>query len=74
MIDRAVPPLYPVMRKKIILLSVGTILALIFATGMAFIAEFFDDSIKTLDGVDEYLQIPILGIIPKISTKARKNL
>ena len=73
-IDRAVPPLYPVMRKKIILLSVGTILALIFATGMAFIAEFFDDSIKTLDGVDEYLQIPILGIIPKISTKARKKL
>jgi uncharacterized protein involved in exopolysaccharide biosynthesis len=73
-IDRAVPPLHPVMRKKIILLSVGTILALIFGTGMAFIAEFFDDSIKTPDGADDYLEVPVLGIIPKISTKARKKL
>jgi uncharacterized protein involved in exopolysaccharide biosynthesis len=73
-IDRAVPPLHPVIRKKIILLSVGTILALIFGTGMAFIAEFFDDSIKTPDGAGDYLEVPVLGIIPKISTKSRKNL
>lgn len=73
-IDRAVPPLNPLTRKKIILLSIGAILGLIFGTGMAFIAEFFDDSIKEPDEAEDYLDVPVLGIIPKISPKTRRNL
>ena len=71
-IDRAYPPPYSNKKKKMILLAIGTIIALCFGLGMAFTAEYLDDSLKTPDAAEKYLHLPVLGTIPTITRKIRK--
>ena len=71
-IDRAYPPPYSNKKKKMILLAIGTIIALCFGLGMAFTAEYLDDSLKTPDAAEKYLHLPVLGTIPTITRKMRK--
>ncbi len=46
--------------------AVGTILGLILGIVFAFIAETLDTSIGTIEDVEEYLQVSVVGIIPHI--------
>jgi len=71
-IDRASPPPYSNKKKKIILLAMATIIAIIFSIGMAFAAEYLNDSLKTPDAAEQYLHLPVLGTIPTITRKIRK--
>jgi capsular exopolysaccharide synthesis family protein len=46
-------------------LVLGAVLGLIFGLGIAFFLEYLDTSVKTLDDVERYLQVPVLAVIPK---------
>lgn len=46
-------------------LILGAVVGLIFAIGVAFALEFMDTSVKTLEDVERYLQVPVLAVIPK---------
>lgn len=46
-------------------LVLGGVLGLIFGVGIAFFLEYLDTSVKTLEDVERYLQVPVLAVIPK---------
>jgi polysaccharide biosynthesis transport protein len=46
-------------------LILGAIVGLIFGVGIAFFLEYLDTSVKTLEDVERYLQVPVLAVIPK---------
>jgi uncharacterized protein involved in exopolysaccharide biosynthesis len=71
-IDKAFPPPYSSKKKKLILLAVGAIAAIICSLGMAFIAEYLDDSLKTPQEAEKHLNLPVIGTVPHITRKIRK--
>jgi succinoglycan biosynthesis transport protein ExoP len=46
-------------------LAIGAVLGLIFGIGLAFFLEYLDTSVKTLEDVERYLQVPVLAVIPR---------
>lgn len=46
-------------------LAIGTVVGLIFGVGLAFLLEYLDTSVKTLEDVERYLQVPVLAVVPK---------
>jgi polysaccharide biosynthesis transport protein len=46
-------------------LTLGAIVGMIFGIGVAFFLEYLDTSVKSLEDVERYLQVPVLAVIPK---------
>lgn len=61
-------PIGPDKRKNII---VSIIIGLMLGVGYSFFFEFMDRSFKTEEDVQRYLNIAVLGIIPKVDRKHR---
>ncbi len=53
-------------RMKVILIAF--VLSLLAGVGLAFLLDFLDDSIKTVDDVDRYINLPALALIPSMRT------
>ncbi|MFQ6041362.1 MAG: GumC family protein [Candidatus Poribacteria bacterium] len=66
--DPAIRPNKPIKpnKKKIAVMAVA--LGLMLGGGAAFLLEFFDHSFYSLDEVEEYLSLPVLGAIHRINT------
>ena len=45
-------------------LGIGAVLGLIFGVGIAFCLEFMDTSVKSLEDVERFLQVPVLAVVP----------
>src|SRR4029434_1261291 len=43
----------------------AAIVCVVIGVSLAFFIEYLDTSVKTLDDVERYLQIPVLAVIPK---------
>ena len=48
---------------------VGTVMGVFLGIVLAFARESFDTSIGTIEGVEEFLKIPVLGVIPRFDEK-----
>ncbi|WP_193212432.1 GumC family protein [Luteolibacter marinus] len=46
-------------------LALGAVVGLIFGIGVAFFLEYLDTSVKSLEDVERFLQVPVLAVIPK---------
>lgn len=46
-------------------LVLGAVVGLVFGIGIAFFLEFLDTSVKRLEDVELYLQLPVLAVIPQ---------
>jgi succinoglycan biosynthesis transport protein ExoP len=46
-------------------LILGALVGLFFGVGIAFFLEYLDTSVKSLEDVELYLQVPVLAVIPK---------
>jgi capsular exopolysaccharide synthesis family protein len=55
-------PVFPNVQLNLIL---GAGVGLIFGIGIAFLLEHLDTSVKSLEDVEKYLQVPVLAVIPK---------
>ena len=55
----------PVSPKIELNLALGAVVGLIFGIGVAFFLEYLDTSVKSLEDVERYLQVPVLAVIPK---------
>ncbi|OQX92418.1 MAG: hypothetical protein B6D58_03085 [candidate division Zixibacteria bacterium 4484_95] len=66
-ITLAVLPMVPTSpnRKKIVFM--GLVLGIMVGFGAILLIEYFDDSFKKVEDVENYLNIPVLAIIPRIS-------
>ncbi|MBP8984554.1 MAG: AAA family ATPase [Syntrophobacterales bacterium] len=54
--------------------GIGTLLGLVLGLVFAFMLETFDTSIGTIEEVEKFLGVPVLGIIPQINLKEIKSL
>lgn len=64
-LDEAFPADFPKSPNKPLNLILGAVLGLAFGLGIAFALEFMDTSVKTIDDVERYLDVPVLAVIPK---------
>ncbi|MEJ6561390.1 MAG: polysaccharide biosynthesis tyrosine autokinase [Akkermansiaceae bacterium] len=55
-------PVFPNVTLNLVL---GAGVGLIFGIGIAFLLEHLDTSVKSLEDVERYLQVPVLAVIPK---------
>ena len=46
-------------------LILGAVMGLIFGTAIAFFLEYLDTSVRSLEDVERYLQVPVLAVVPK---------
>ncbi len=46
-------------------LGLGGIMGLMFGLGLAFVLEYMDTTVKSLDDVEKYLGVPVLAVVPK---------
>lgn len=69
-IEPALPPGAPMNAPKgSINLVLGGIIGLLLGLVLAFVRESFDTSIGTIEDVEEYLKVPVLGVIPAIDMR-----
>ena len=63
--NKAEPALFPSSPKVLLNLALGTALGLLIGIGLAFLVEYLDTSIKTMEDAEATLGLPVLGVIPK---------
>ena len=64
-IDSAIPPKKPVRPKVILYTIIAALFALLLGLGLSFWLDFLDHTFKTVEEVEFYLDLPVLGTIPK---------
>ena len=55
----------PVSPKVTLNLVLGAVVGLVFGIAIAFFLEYIDTSVKSLEDVERFLQVPVLAVIPK---------
>ncbi|MFQ5674957.1 MAG: polysaccharide biosynthesis tyrosine autokinase [bacterium] len=65
-LDPAILPEFPKGLNKKVQASLGGVLGFALGVMFAFLLEFFDKSLKTVDDVKRFLKLPVLGTIPQI--------
>ena len=63
-IDKAIPIEKPVNVKTALNTAIAMILGLMMGVFTAFVLEYMDNTIKTENDVQKYLDLPVLGLIP----------
>lgn len=63
--DEAVMSASPVSPDVTLNLVLGAVVGLVFGIGIAFFLEYLDTSVKSLEDVERFLQVPVLAVIPK---------
>ena len=67
-VEKAEKPASPIKPRKLMNLLMGIILGLLGGVGMAFFAEYLDQTIKSPEDAEEKLGVSVLGMIPLIKT------
>jgi capsular polysaccharide biosynthesis protein len=65
-IDKAEIPTEPVSPNVTLNIAIAAVLGLMIGVFLAFLLEFLDNTIKTPEDVEKYLNLPVLGSIPKV--------
>lgn len=73
LVDRAVPSGTPVSPNKSLNYSLGAMIGLMLSFAGIFLVEQLDTSIGTIEDVESYLKLPVLGIIPYLRIKNEKE-
>lgn len=64
-------PRAPVGPQRLRNIMIAFALALIAGIGLAFLLDFLDDTIKSVDDVDRYIHLPALALIPAVRSEKR---
>ncbi len=68
-VEKAIVPSFPFAPNKKQSLMLALISGTVIALSLAFFLEYLDHSFRVPDDIKRYLDIPFLGVIPKVSTK-----
>jgi capsular polysaccharide biosynthesis protein len=63
----------PVKPKPLLNMAIALVVGLMAGVGLAFLLEYLDNTIKTEEDIQHILQLPVLGVIPKISVEDEKS-
>jgi len=72
-ISKAMVPVKPVKPKKTLNVAIAAVLGVMISIGLAFVMEFFDNTVRTQEDVERKLGLPVLGTIPQYSSKNIKK-
>ena len=53
------------MRKTLSSLLLSVVVGLSAGVGLAYFVEYLDTSVKTIEDIEQYLEVPVLGVIPQ---------
>jgi len=70
----AIPPETPIAPRRLTTVLAALFLSTLFGMGLALFLEYLDDTIRTTEEVESYLQLPALAAIPKIDSMPRRRL
>lgn len=62
--NKADVPKAPIKPKKVLNIVIAFVLGLFVSIGLAFVLEYMDNTIKSENDVNKYLELPVIGIIP----------
>lgn len=65
-VDPAYPPNRPSRPRILLNLSLGLLVGLCLGTGAAFLQEHLDNTLKSSEEVEQFLQVPALGAVPAV--------
>ncbi|MGB9578496.1 MAG: YveK family protein, partial [Halothiobacillaceae bacterium] len=68
-IDRAVPLTKQVSPRPLLNIAVAFVAALMLGVLLAFLVDYFDDTVKTPDDVKKLFGLRVLGVIPDMKAK-----
>ncbi len=63
--EKAEPSSAPSKPKVMLNMALATVVGLIAGIGLAFFLEYLDTSVKTMEDVETFLQVPVLAVVPK---------
>lgn len=66
-IDTASTPTSATSPRPLLNIAVATVLAVMIGVFLAFLMEFLDNTVKTSEDIEKHLQLPVIGMIPKIN-------
>jgi polysaccharide biosynthesis transport protein len=73
-VDWAIPPTNPISPRRLTTVLAALFLSTLFGAGLALFLEYLDDTIKTTEEVENYLQLPALAAIPTIDSMPKRRL
>jgi capsular exopolysaccharide synthesis family protein len=73
-VDKAETPTQPIKPRKAMNMLLALVLGITAGTGLAFFAEYLDNTLKTPDDVARFLHTPYLGMIPSIVDIASNSM
>ncbi|WZL73658.1 Wzz/FepE/Etk N-terminal domain-containing protein [Clostridiaceae bacterium 35-E11] len=68
-IDKAEIPQGPIKPRPLLNILIAGFIGLMLGFGIVFLLEYLDNTIKTPNDVEKYLDLPIIGMIPMIDEK-----
>lgn len=72
--DFATPPEIPIAPRRLTTVMAALFLSTLFGMGLALFLEYLDDTIRTSEEVESYLQLPALAVIPTIDSMVKRRL
>lgn len=72
-VSDAATPTQPVKPRKALNMAVAGVLGLMLFTGLAFLLEHIDYTIKTPEDVAQHLELPVIGTIPLATRKTTES-
>jgi exopolysaccharide transport family protein len=72
-VDRAEVPEFPIRPRKTVNIALGLLLGLSLGIGLAFFQEYLDNSIKAPEDVNRFLNLPTLGMVPRLGSLTGKH-
>ncbi len=70
----AIPPETPVSPRRLMTVVAALFLSTLFGMGLALFLEYLDDTIRTTEEIESYLQLPALAAIPTIDSIPKRRL
>lgn len=72
--EYAIPAKEPVAPRRLTTVLAALFLSTLFGMGLALFLEFLDDTIRTTEEIESYLQLPALAAIPTIDSIPKRRL
>jgi len=70
----AIPSDSPVAPRRLMTIAAASFLSLVFGAGLALFIDHLDDTIRSTEEIETYLQLPALAAIPAIDSVPRRKL